>query len=274
MEKRTRTIILIAGLTLILMAAGLIGFSLIGAAGRASTRERANMLVLAGEYIERNDYDRALDILDRLIIKDAADEEARSLRDKALGLKAAGKAELEASAKSGTAGTEALTQTLDQLGRSLERTASTVASTASQTRSAEAIAAEAAARAASEAAARKADEEARARAEEQARAKAEADAMARAEAEAAAARKKAQDEAMAQANAELRKKMEDVNAYVAAGKAAVAANEYGPAKGYFEQAVGGLPSGQAKFAAQTWADIAEGYYDAYKGNPKIGRAHV
>ena len=151
MEKRIKTIIIAAVIALVLVAAGLTGVGLVNASRQSSLRERANMLVLASEYIDRNDFDRALDILDRLIIKDVTDDEARALRDKALGLKAAGKAEHEASVKSGSAGTEALTQTLDQFGKSLERTASTVASTATQTRSAEAIAAEAAARSAKEA---------------------------------------------------------------------------------------------------------------------------
>ena len=45
---------------------------------------RDNTLRLAGEYIEKGEYQRALDLLDRLLIDDPDDEAARALRDEAL----------------------------------------------------------------------------------------------------------------------------------------------------------------------------------------------
>ena len=83
-SKKKRILIIAAALGIVALAA-LALFLTTGGAGR----ERTNMLTLAREYIERGDYDRALDLLDKLIIRDVQDSEARALRDEALEKKAA-----------------------------------------------------------------------------------------------------------------------------------------------------------------------------------------
>ncbi|MDR1212423.1 MAG: hypothetical protein LBK40_09360, partial [Spirochaetaceae bacterium] len=45
---------------------------------------RANTLALAAEYIAQGEYQRALNLLDGLLIADANDTEARELRDRAI----------------------------------------------------------------------------------------------------------------------------------------------------------------------------------------------
>ncbi|TFG85468.1 MAG: tetratricopeptide repeat protein [Spirochaetales bacterium] len=237
--------VLIAALVAVALIVSIGGTLLL--TGGASGRERSNMLALAREYIDRGDYDRALDLLDRLIIRDVNDEDARALRDEALGRKSGAAASQGQASGQASADSQALAQSLDQLGKSLERTASTVASSGAGTKPAAGSGFDADA----SAAARKAEEDARAKAE----------------AEAEAARKRAQDAALAKTSAELRAKMEAVNALVKAGRSASSSGDYPKAKSNFDQATGMLPEGEPKFASQTWSDVAEGYYDGYKLDP-------
>lgn len=261
MDSKTKRALIIGGA--VVLALVVLGGSLALVLSGGGGRERANMLALAREYIERGDFDRALDLLDRLIIKDVNDADARALRDEALAGKAAKAAQGGQDAAAGSpVDTQALAQSLDQLGRSLERTASSVAAGAASGSGGSSAAATAAQqRAAADQAAAQAEAEAAAKkAEEEARAKAEADAE--------AARRRAQEEALAKANAELRAQMEAVNALVRQGRDASKTGDYPKAKDNFDKATGMLPSGEPKFASQTWADIAEGYYDGYKLAPE------
>ncbi len=243
MDTKKKTVVIIGAIALLALVLGGAALALLGGGDKA----RTNMLTLAREYIDRGDYDRALDLLDTLIIKDVNDQDARALRDEALekkAAKAAGLADTPASGLS-SADTQAITQSLDQLGKSLERSVSTAASSAAATKQSSG-GDEAAA-----AAAKKAEEEARAKAE----------------AEAEAARRKAQADALAKASAETRAKMEAINALVKQGRADSSAGQYQKAKGSFDQATGMLPPEEPKFASQTWSEIADGYYDGYKHDP-------
>ena len=49
--------------------------------------ERDNMIILAKRYMERGEYERAMNILDNLLIKDATDEEALNLMDDVISLR-------------------------------------------------------------------------------------------------------------------------------------------------------------------------------------------
>ena len=56
-----------------------------GETGEAPTeaeRLRNNTIKLAADYLERGEYQRALDLLDRLLIENADDEDAGALRDR------------------------------------------------------------------------------------------------------------------------------------------------------------------------------------------------
>jgi len=81
MTKRQRTFVIagVAVALLILVAGG--GALLLGS---RAAHETNNALSLARDYIDRGDYDRALDILDRLLIADAGNKDARALRDSAV----------------------------------------------------------------------------------------------------------------------------------------------------------------------------------------------
>lgn len=77
--------------------------------------KRDNMLILARDYADQGEYQMALDLLNQLLIEDAADEDARELRDEVL---AAKKAEGEASKQ---AELDALREQNEQLAESLDR---------------------------------------------------------------------------------------------------------------------------------------------------------
>ncbi len=221
-------------------------------------KERANMLTLAREYIDRGDFNRALDILDTLIIKNSGDKDARALRDEAFAKK-------EAAAGLAGSGNEnsALAQQLGEIGKSLERTASTVAKTVGNTAAQQgtntAATTSAANIAAADAAARKAEEDARA--------KADADARLKAEKDAAATAAKLREEELARKGKDLRDRMEAVNALVKTGRQAVGSGDLGKAAKSFNDATANLPEGEQRFASQTWSDIADSWYEAYKQAP-------
>ncbi len=246
MTDSTKKRIIFAGIAALVIIASLAAvFAIKAGAGK----ERGNMLSLAREYIDRNDFDRALDILDKLIIKNSGDREARVLQDEALAKK---------EAANGLAGegdkNNALAQQLGEIGKSLERTASTVAKTAAASSGANP-----AANTAADAAARKAEDDARAKADADARAKAEKDA-------AAAAAKQREDE-LARKGKDLRDRMEAINALVKTGRQAVGNGDLSKASGAFNDATANLPAGEQRFASQTWSDIADSWYDAYKQAP-------
>ena len=81
-----KTIIIISAIALLLIAiAVVVTVSLGGSEKReAETDIRGNTIRLAAEYLEQGEYQRALDLLDRLLIENADDEEARALRDSAV----------------------------------------------------------------------------------------------------------------------------------------------------------------------------------------------
>ena len=53
-----------------------------------NSSERENMLILAKRYMERGEYERAMNILDNLLIKNATDEDALALMDDVITLRA------------------------------------------------------------------------------------------------------------------------------------------------------------------------------------------
>jgi hypothetical protein len=80
------------------LAAGAVFF--ISAPSRDEAKRRSNSLALAGEYLAQGEYQRALDILDRLLIADAGDQDARALRDEILRFRRLSAAAPEAEAPS------------------------------------------------------------------------------------------------------------------------------------------------------------------------------
>ena len=85
MDKRKALIIGGAGLLILLL--GLLAFFLLKSPGDGAApaedpaaAKRANIMTLARDYMEQHEFQRALDLLDGLLIEDANDQEVRDLQ--------------------------------------------------------------------------------------------------------------------------------------------------------------------------------------------------
>ncbi|HTX74006.1 MAG TPA: tetratricopeptide repeat protein, partial [Rectinemataceae bacterium] len=204
-----------------------------------SARLRHNTLAAATYYMQKGDYDRALDLLDKLLIDNADDSEAQALRDKAMSDKtAAENAKNQELAQAESSGQKAIAQSLERLGKNLK-------SGSGGTVQPQENPADAAAKAQA--------------AEEAARKKAEADAE--------AARKKAEAEQLAQKSKELQDKMRAVNDLVDKGSKAADGGDFPGADKFFSDAESKFPDGEDKFAGQKLAEIADALYSGSKKNP-------
>ncbi len=227
-----------------------------------SNPARTNTLALAKEYNEKGEYQRALDLLDRLLIEDASDSEARALRDEAI---EGNKKEREAALQAAQAA----------------QAAAMASNNASASLSAEDIAAQ---RRLEEEQRRLEEDRRRAREAELARQREEAELAAlraaeqraaaeaaaaerRAAAEAEAARRQAEEAELARKSQELQNQMRAVNDLVSQGKVALGNNNYAGASSLFNEALQRVPAGESQFEAQKLADIGEAYYENYAGNP-------
>jgi len=124
MKERARKALIFGGIAVVLTIAAALALTIASGAGQ---KERGTMLALAREYIDRGDYDRALNLLDTLIIKNPADADARALQDEALARKMSAKSLADDATRGGSNDTGALAQSLGELGKSLERTVTSVA---------------------------------------------------------------------------------------------------------------------------------------------------
>ncbi|MEJ5188808.1 MAG: hypothetical protein WHT84_06320, partial [Breznakiellaceae bacterium] len=203
-KKQKKNVIAIAliGVALLL---GLAGSGILIYRGMLSAQaaKRANTLALARDYIERAEYQRALNLLDALLIENAQDDEVRSLRDKAIeALK-----QQELSQGSAPKDSEAVSSALKEVSKAVESVAKAASQTAQRTGST----ASPQTSETTDAARRKAQEEERAKAEAAAAARAAAEAERRAAEEAEAARRKAQEEELARKSRELQERMRLIN---------------------------------------------------------------
>jgi tetratricopeptide (TPR) repeat protein len=191
------------------------------------------------------------------LIDNAADPDARALRDKAMQAKSgAEEAKAQEAAQAEVTGQKAIAQSLDKLGQKLKTAPSGASASASQAASAgqgSGADVQAKAKAATAAAA--------------ASAKAEADAQKKAEADAEAARAKAEAEELAKKSRDLQDKMRAVNDLVEKGKASIDSGDFSGGERLFAEARDRLPEGEDKFAGQKLADIADSLYTAAKKNP-------
>ncbi|HQG39554.1 MAG TPA: hypothetical protein PLV76_01550, partial [Spirochaetales bacterium] len=104
-KKKLLIISITVGVILVLLLAGiLMGIS---TAKHAAQKERLNVLKLARDYGEAGDYDRALNLLDTLLIKNADDKEALELQREILEKKLES---LKEAMKKGTGNSEELSK--------------------------------------------------------------------------------------------------------------------------------------------------------------------
>ncbi|MFA6505469.1 MAG: tetratricopeptide repeat protein, partial [Treponemataceae bacterium] len=260
-DNKKIIIAIVVGVALLLT----VGIGSFVAFGGGAGKQRSNTLTLAKEYVDRGEYQRALDLLDKLLIADASDKEARALRDSAIEAKRKAEGDRSAAEEAARKGGEkSMNTALDKIGRAVE-SASKVASQSPQ--AAAKAAEEANRRAQAEDARRRAADEEKAKAEAAAARKAEELAAQKAALEAEAARKKAQAEELARKSKEVQDRMRIVNDLVTQGKKAINEGKYGDADKTFTEAISRVPDGENRFQAQKLAEIADSYYDGFKRDP-------
>jgi tetratricopeptide (TPR) repeat protein len=88
MFDEKRRALIIGGAVLLLILMGLLAWFVLKSPGGTEgqidpgSSKRNNIIVLAQDYLDQHEFQRALDLLDGLLIEDSADQEARTLRDK------------------------------------------------------------------------------------------------------------------------------------------------------------------------------------------------
>jgi tetratricopeptide (TPR) repeat protein len=216
---------------------------------------RVNTLTLAGDYIAQGEYQRALDLLDRLLIEDSGDDEARALRDRAI---AASHAAGSGAAGSAAAGTGAAGSGAANSGEGASLAAAAEAFREAVSRLPPGGASGGGTSGASGGASGGTGD---------AEARAVAEAERRAAQEALAERRRAEEAELAKKSQELQAQMRAVNDLVSQGRSALERNNYPQAAEAFKEAVSRLPSGEPRFGAQKYAEIGDVYYEGYARNP-------
>ncbi|MDR2182036.1 MAG: hypothetical protein LBN92_05080, partial [Treponema sp.] len=226
-----RKMVIIGGCAVLVLAGALLFFLTRGNGGGA---KRDNTLLLAREYIDKGEFQRALDLVDGILIENPGDEEARALRDEAV----EGKRLAELRRQDGSS------LSAEEIARLLAeyRAGSGTLSLADVERIL-ALRDAAAARAREDAAVSAAAETPAGDASSDA-------AEAKAAAEAAAARKKAEAEELAKASGAVQARMREVNELVARGRDAVGRGDFAAAEQAFNEALAKMPQGETRFEAQ------------------------
>lgn len=265
-KKRNLIIAIVAIIFLLILLGFGIGFAIHGANKNNSTTlvsmeknventvsektpeqiEYENTLSLIERYISHGEYDRAMDLLDSLLIKNGSDEKALELMDKVISLKAEDKitAEQKASESSNT-NNEELEKALSDLAKANEESA----------RNTQAV---------NDLLKQQAEQE-QLRKEQEAAAKAAEAARQQKLAEEAAA-KKAYEEELAKKNAELQAQMNKVNDAISMGKTKLSMGEVQEALEYFEIAKENLPTEEKEFCGDKLSEIASLVFEFYDGD--------
>ena len=127
---RKKILIIAGAVVAVLLIGGLLWWLLRSPSGSGDEgpSKRDNIITLAREYMERDEYQRALDLLDGLLIEDASDEEARELRDRIIDLKKSyDEAKRLEDLKNLEDQQDQLRESLDQLGDTLQNQPSEIA---------------------------------------------------------------------------------------------------------------------------------------------------
>lgn len=248
-EKKSSKAPLIVAVILLLAALGAIAFLGIKAFGASGSspadfeRRRANTLSLAQKYIDKGQYDKAMDLLNELLIGSPDDEEADALLDKAIRLKkenspdAAGTSVVVQSPDAPyniSIDTDEITNALREQNERNQQVINELLEQQRRSQSAEA---------AEQAAARKAEAEQRKKEE---------------------AERREKEEALAKKNAALKKKIDDINQKIGAGQGGLRSGDIDGALANFSLAVQQLPleEGEPEFSASKYSEIAGAIYDA------------
>ena len=218
--------------------------SLISKDGSVLGGEYENTLALIERYISHGEYDRAMDLLDSLLIKNANDERALDLMDEVIALKAKDKESQQQAASKNSGNNEELEKALSDLAKANKESAKSTQAVNDLLK-----------QQAEQEQLRKQQEEA-ARIAEEARQKKLAE---------EAAAKKAYEEELAKKNAALQAQMNNVNDAISMGKSKLSMGEVQEALTYFETARENLPTSEKKFCGGKLAEIAGLVFETYDG---------
>ena len=262
-DSKKKKIIIIAAASLLLLLPLFFGIRGIARAASSSGAKgndaRQNTLALAKKYLDKGQYDKAMDLLNSLLISNPDDEEADRLLDEAIKQKKASDDQAAAqnivvqpgdSSYNINIDTDELTAALREQN---ERSQQMINDLLEQQRqSQDAQRAEAAAE-------KKAAEELKKKEE---------------------AERKAAEEALAQKNAALKSKIAGINEKIMAGKADLNTGNIDSALSNFKSAVSQLPlsEGEPAFSASKYSEVASALFDASQNEKdpakreKLGKA--
>ncbi|MBN2811751.1 MAG: tetratricopeptide repeat protein [Spirochaetales bacterium] len=291
MNSKQKKIVLIgagAAVLLLLLGIGLVIASKRSGAASDSTALRQNTLTLVRNYVEREEFDRALSLLEGLLIRNPDDSDASALLDAVLEARRLKNAYADGS---GSVSTEELQAALDAAREAIARvSAAADAAAAAASRAASVSSADAAERnkasgsksvesdeeragtKVSELQAKKnvqedpglkaADdkrraEEAAQKEKEDREARDREAALQKEQAAAEEAKRKAAEEELSKKNAETRKRIEAVNSAVEKGKERASAGSLRSALSAFDEARNSLPEGEKAYASGKYTEMAE-----------------
>lgn len=247
------------GVFLVLLLLGIGGTLLVRSLGGKNDdagQHRLNTLTLVRSYVNKEEFDRALNLLDGLLIQNPDDTDASELMDIVLAAKKA-KMALE-SGTNGVSNADVLAA-LDAARQAANRIAAAADATqkaASRLSAAEdknrknALADNSAGT----------DRGADAKAQDAAAQKAETERQLKDQAAADEAKRKALEADLSKKNDQTQKQIKIVNGLIAQGKASAGSGSLGSTLDSFEKAEQALPDGEKAFAAQKYVEMAEALY--------------
>jgi len=268
-----------AGILMLLLSLGgvlLVRSLAVGGKDDAGQR-RLNTLTLVRTYVDKEEFDRALGLLEDLLIDNPSDTDASELLDIVL---AAKKARLAMESGGPGADNSELLAALEAARQAAARVAAAADATqkaASRISAAEAESAKraaqqsaaqtqtaaadrAAADAAAQAQAQAAQNAKQAAAQEAEKARLETEKQQKDQADAELAKRKALEVELANRNSQIQKQIAEVNGFIEQGKAKAASGSLNSALSSFEKAEAALPEGEKAFAAQKYTEMAEALY--------------
>ena len=223
-----------------------------GCGAASNNKVRANTFSVVRMYLEKGQYDRAMDKLDELLLKNPLDEEALALMDEILAKKSGAEgANVSTSNVTVEVDTQGLTNVMQSSIESMKHELAKTNQTAVENQKAMADLLKKQQQQAAEEQQRLEEQKIQQKAAEEQRKKEEA-------------ARKAAEEALAKKNAQLKKEIDAVNDEIMQGKVALNSGNINSALEHFEKAQKNLPvsDGEPAFSGSKYSEIAVALYNA------------
>lgn len=223
-----------------------------GCGAASNNKVRNNTFSVVRMYLEKGQYDRAMDKLDELLLKNPTDEEALALMDEILAKKTGTEgANVATSNVTVEVDTQGLTDAMQSSIESMKHELAKTNQTAVENQKAMADLLKKQQQQAAEEQQRLEEQKIQQKAAEEQRKKEEA-------------ARKAAEEALAKKNAQLKKEIDAVNDEIMQGKVALNSGNINSALEHFEKAQKNLPvsEGEPAFSGSKYSEIAAALYDA------------